>query len=48
MKKDCWWGENAKKAKDTASLETPAAPALSWILSCLQGLRTCDEGWLVE
>ena len=29
MKKDCWWNENAKSAKDTASLETPAAPAES-------------------
>ena len=29
MKKDCWWNENAKSAKDTTSLETPATPAES-------------------
>ena len=29
MKKDGWWNENAKSAKDTASLETPATPAES-------------------
>ena len=29
MKKDCWWNENAKSAKDTASLETPTTPAES-------------------
>ena len=29
MKKDCWWNENAKSGKDTASLETPITPAES-------------------
>ena len=29
MKKDCWWNENDKSAKDTASLETPITPAES-------------------
>ena len=29
MKKDCWLNNNAKSAKDTASLETPATQAES-------------------
>ena len=29
MKKDCWWNENTKSAKDTASLGTPATPTES-------------------
>ena len=29
VQKDCWWNENAKNAKDTASLETPTTPAES-------------------
>ena len=27
MKRDCWWNESAKRRKDTASLESPVAPA---------------------
>ena len=29
MKKGCWWNENVKSEKDTASLETPITPAES-------------------
>ena len=29
MRKDCWWNENAKSGKDTASLETTITPAES-------------------
>ena len=29
MEKDCWWNENAKSGKDTASVETPITPAES-------------------
>ena len=29
MKMDCWWNENAKSGKGTASLETPITTAES-------------------
>ena len=53
MKKDCWWNENAKSAKDTASLQTPTTPAEStkteppitgMLIQSDEGRPASDEG----